>query len=68
MYDNAIMVILLVAIALLYMLPTLVAYGRDIPQRQTITIVNIVLGWTLIGWVIIFLWAMRAETQADELA
>ncbi len=68
MYDNAIMVILLLAIAGLYMLPTLVAYGRDIPQRQIITIVNIVLGWTLIGWVVIFLWAMMAETQADELA
>ena len=68
MLDNTIFVIELMLVVILYMLPTLVAYARDIPQRQIITILNIVLGWTLIGWVIAFLWAMRAETAADELA
>ena len=68
MFDHTITVILLILIVILYMLPTLVAYARDIPQRQTITILNIVLGWTLIGWLVACVWAMSAETAADELA
>ena len=68
MFDHTITVIMLMLIAILYMLPTLIAHARDIPQRQTITILNIVLGWTLIGWLVAFFWAMSAETAADELA
>jgi hypothetical protein len=68
MYDNTIFVILLLLILVLYMLPTLIAYARDIPRRQTITVVNIILGWTLIGWIGCFLWARLAETSADETA
>jgi hypothetical protein len=30
--------------------------------------VNIVLGWTLIGWFICFLWAMLGEPSIDEPA
>ena len=68
MFDHTITVIMLMLIAILYMLPTLIAHARDIPQRQTITILNIVLGWTLIGWLVAFFWAMSAQTAADELA
>jgi hypothetical protein len=68
MYDNTVFVILLLLCLIIYMLPTLIAYARDIPSRQTITVVNIVFGWTLIGWFICFLWAMLAETSIDEPA
>ncbi len=68
MFENTVTVIELMLIAILYMLPTLIAYARDIPQRGTITVVNIIFGWTLIGWIIAFLWAMIAETTADELS
>jgi len=66
MFDNTIKVIELMLIAILYMLPTLIAYARDVPQRQTITVLNIILGWTLIFWVIAFVWAMSAATSPEE--
>jgi uncharacterized membrane protein (DUF485 family) len=68
MLDNTITVIELMLIAIIYMLPTLIAYARDIPQRRMITVLNIIFGWTLIGWVATFIWAMSAETEQDELA
>jgi hypothetical protein len=68
MYDNTVFVILLLLCLIIYMLPTLIAYARDVPSRQTITVINIVFGWTLIGWLIAFLWAMLAETSIDEPA
>jgi len=68
MYDNTVFVIILLLCLIIYMLPTLIAYARDIPSRQTVTVVNIILGWTLIGWLICFLWATLAETSVDEPA
>lgn len=68
MNENTVTVIELLLIAIIYMLPTLVAYARDLPQRGRITVVNIIFGWTLIGWVVAFIWAMTAETVADELS
>ena len=68
MFEHTITVVELMLIAILYMLPTLIAYARDIPARQTITVINIVLGWTLIVWFVVFLWAMMAETTVEELS
>lgn len=68
MVENTITVIELILIAILYMLPTLIAYARDIPRRHKVTVVNIILGRTLIGWIVAFLWARMPESTADELA
>ena len=68
MPDNTITVVMLMLIAIIYMLPTLVAYARDIPQRRMITVLNIIFGWTLIGWVVTFIWALSAETEVEELS
>jgi len=66
--DHTIFVIILLLVLIIYMLPTLIAYARDIPQRKAVTLLNIVLGWTLIGWFIAFLWASLAATTPEELA
>lgn len=55
--ENTGKVILLLVIAVLYLLPTLMAFGRGHPRRQELAIFNVLLGWTLIGWIIAFLWA-----------
>jgi uncharacterized membrane protein len=58
-------VIVLILVVIIYMLPTLIAFSREHPRRQELTVFNILLGWTLIGWIIIFLWAAlgRVEEQ-----
>jgi hypothetical protein len=40
----------------LYFLPTIIA--RHHPNRPSIFIVNLFLGWTLVGWVISLAWAV----------
>jgi hypothetical protein len=64
--DHTIFIIELLLALIIYMLPTLVAFARDIPARHTILVLNIVFGWTLIGWVAVFLWAMLAQTTPEE--
>ncbi len=67
MNENTIMVILLILIVILYLLPTLLAFARDIPRRKAVTVLNIILGWTLIGWFVAFLWATLEATTPDEV-
>lgn len=50
---------LLVLIAF-YFLPTLIASGRHLPERIAIAMLNLFLGWTVIGWFIALIWAVTA--------
>ncbi|HKS89493.1 MAG TPA: superinfection immunity protein [Stellaceae bacterium] len=59
--------IMATGLALFYLLPTLIAYGRDIPQRHMIVAINLLFGWTVIGWIIGSIWAMNAEGEAVVL-
>ena len=44
---------------LLYFLPTLIARGK--PQVLAVFLVNLLLGWTVIGWFVALIWAGAAE-------
>ncbi|HVQ87067.1 MAG TPA: superinfection immunity protein [Actinomycetes bacterium] len=49
------MVVVAWVIALLtgfYMLPWAVAVTRALPNRNTILWINLLLGWTIIGWIV----------------
>lgn len=46
----------LVALAL-YFIPALVAGYGEHPQRTAIFVLNLLLGWTLVGWVLALVWA-----------
>lgn len=46
----------------LYFLPSLIAGSRHLHERTAITLFNLVLGWTFIGWVIALIWAIAAPS------
>ncbi|HEY1424083.1 MAG TPA: superinfection immunity protein [Candidatus Acidoferrum sp.] len=46
-------------IALLYFLPAII--GRDKSDATGIFLLNLFLGWTLIGWVAAFIWACASD-------
>ena len=56
-------ILMLLAIVVIYLLPTLIAFGREHPRRQDVAVANILLGWTLIGWIVVFLWASLAHVE-----
>ena len=65
MLSNTTTILMLLAVLLLYMLPTLIAYGREHPHRQDVVLLNILLGWTLIGWIGVFLWASLTHVESE---
>jgi Superinfection immunity protein len=55
-------VFLLLLALVLYFLPSLI--GQKKRNANSIFIVNLFLGWTLVGWVIALAWAVAAEAPA----
>lgn len=57
------MTLIIVSLAF-YFLPTIIAFTR--PHRNTLAIgaLNLLLGWTVLGWICALIWALTAP--ADE--
>jgi hypothetical protein len=54
----------LAALGVVYMLPAIVAERRDVANAGTVFAVNVLLGWTVVGWV----FALRMACRKDEVA
>lgn len=52
--------LLVLAGILLYFLPTFISCNRGHQQAGPIIILNVLLGWTLLGWVIALAWSASA--------
>ncbi|WP_374634797.1 superinfection immunity protein [Ferrovibrio sp.] len=53
--------ILGVVLATVYFLPALIAHRRRAPRAGLILLANIVLGWTILGWIVLLLMALRPK-------
>lgn len=59
--------VILLAISLaLYFLPTLVASARGHSQTVAIFVLNLLLGWTIIGWVGAIVWAFTKTRKLES--
>jgi Superinfection immunity protein len=47
---------------LFYFLPSIVAAARSKRDLASIFVLNLLLGWTAIGWVIALIWALKVDT------
>jgi len=52
----------LLILTLLYFLPSII--GRDKADAMGIFLVNLFLGWTVVGWVVAFFWACASGRPA----
>jgi hypothetical protein len=45
-------------LAIVYGLPSLVAFARWRDDAPSIFVVNLLLGWTILGWIVALAWAV----------
>lgn len=50
-----------------YLLPTIVAFIRKVPNRGSVLVINLFLGWSLIGWVVALAMAARSAPTAPQV-
>jgi heme/copper-type cytochrome/quinol oxidase subunit 2 len=46
-----------------YMIPSIEADARNRDDAFAITVFNVLLGWTVIGWIAALVWARRSATE-----
>jgi len=54
-------VLFLLFACLMYFLPTII--GRDKSDAGLIFVVNLLFGWTVVGWIVAFIWACAADAR-----
>jgi hypothetical protein len=54
---------ILVLAALVYFLPTVIALARGHHNGFAIFLTNLLLGWTMIGWLIALIWSVTAVAR-----
>ena len=50
--------------AALYLLPVLIGWARRVPDLGAVAVINILLGWTLLGWAAALAMALRSVRPA----
>lgn len=49
-----------------YLFPTILAYHRKHTNATSICVLNVFLGWTLIGWVAALIWACSNQKNKSD--
>jgi hypothetical protein len=55
--------VLFAGMGAIYMLPTIVAGNRRHREVMPIAAINLLLGWTVLGWLIALLWALTSNVS-----
>ncbi|AXF22212.1 hypothetical protein CUJ89_06855 [Burkholderia pyrrocinia] len=55
-----------VVILALYFIPSLIAFKRRHHNRVAITGLNVLLGWSVLGWIAAFVWSLTAVTKGSQ--
>ena len=66
-FESAIAILLVLClIASIYLLPFAVAFQRSHKHTQAIFALNLLLGWSFIGWVVALVWALTATDDSEQ--
>jgi hypothetical protein len=58
--------LLLLVVITLYVIPTWVAFGRGACARWGVLLLNLLFGWTVLGWFASLIWATSSKTKTQE--
>jgi hypothetical protein len=61
--NGALGAIIWIAVIAAYWTPSLVAGIRHVPNSGSVVVINLFLGWTLVGWVVALAMACRSHPQ-----
>ena len=58
MYAWQVLAIILPVFSLIYVIPTIIVVRLHHPQRTAIIVLNVLGGWTFVGWLGALVWAL----------
>ena len=61
------LLLLIIPLLAIYFLPSIIALRRNKMNRNAIVLLNFFLGWTLVGWVVSFVWACTSNNETQNV-
>ncbi|MFJ4899931.1 MULTISPECIES: superinfection immunity protein [unclassified Streptomyces] len=59
--------LLIVLIVAAYFVPTVVAFARGVSNSGSVFVLNLFLGWTVVGWVVALAMAVRSTQPRTQM-
>jgi hypothetical protein len=56
-------ILVLCAILFLYFIPFAIAYSRRHKYTKTVFLLNLLFGWTGLGWIILLVWSFKGKIR-----
>lgn len=56
-------ILVLLFVLAVYLIPTIIAFARGHASKWGISVLNIVLGWSLVFWVVALIWSLSNKGQ-----
>jgi hypothetical protein len=63
---HLVVLIFLIFSTVIYLIPTMIAIKRKKRDRINIIWFNVIIGWTIIGWIITLVWALSKDKTIDS--
>ena len=60
------MIVLTILSFVAYWAPTIIAVVRKVPNKGSVIVINLFLGWTVIGWIIALAMAARSRPEPQQ--
>lgn len=66
MMDYVLLICIAIGVMWVFWMPSVDAYDRRHRQRNIIFHINLWLGWTVIGWIVAYIWAQSADVELTK--
>jgi hypothetical protein len=66
--SNGVVFAIPLVLLVIYLLPSIVAASRDSNRKGQIFVTNLLLGWTVLGWIIALIWAVGRDKRSSKPA
>lgn len=60
------LLIAVIALFIAYMLPSILGLALDTPHLLRLALVNLLLAWTVVGWIACLVWALLYSRNQDS--
>ena len=58
-------ILVMLFVLAVYLIPTIIAFARGHASKWGIGVLNIVLGWSLVFWVVALIWSLSNKGQSQ---
>lgn len=58
-------ILVMLFVLAVYLIPTIIAFSRGHASKWGIGVLNIVLGWSLVFWVVALIWSLSNKGQSQ---